>query len=463
MGRDPHLTDVVASGVALGRPEADHTVQVAVDGLAPRTTYWYGFKVVGPEGGPVRSPTGRTRTAPVASVDRLRIGVVCCAHWQTGYFNAYGRLAERDVDLVVHLGDYLYEDNALKERGDRRHDPAGRIATLAGYRARYAQYRTDPDLQRLHRRHPVVAVWDDHELAGNAWRDGAARHDPKTDGPWPARRAAAEQAYREWVPARWPDPSDPSRLWRQVPFGPSLDLLVLDTRLHGRDEPAAGHRSVVGIHRRGRSLLGEAQRAWLAERLGPRAVASTPAGEAPARWTLVLSQVVVAPIHLLAVPPRLRRPLGAVGGGIIVNPGQWDGYPDERTRLLRLLAGRPGDVVVVSGDLHSSWAAQLEPEDGGPPVAAEVVAPAVSAPSFARALAPPVQGGRRLLEWAIRRSNPHVRYVDTAGHGYLLLDVTAGHVDAEWWHVDTKLRRAPGEHLAARWRVLHGDPVLRPA
>lgn len=434
----------MARGRAEAGPAGDFTVRVEATGLDPATTYWYGF-----EAGGASSPVGRTRTAPAGPVDRLRLGFACCAHFTTGFFNAYGRLAERELDLVVHLGDYLYEDEPRKNRGTRLHRPSGRLLTLADYRARHAQYKADPDLRALHERHPIVAVWDDHELAGNAWRDGAARHDRRTDGDWEARKEAATRAYLEWMPVRLPDPSDPLRLWRRLPLGDLCDLLVLDTRLAGRDRPAAGRRPILGLWRRDRALLGEAQWSWLGEELA-----------APgARWHLLASQVMVAPVHLVAVPRGLER-LGAVGGGLVVNPGLWDGYPAERERLFGLLDGRGGDTVVVSGDLHSSWAAELH--RGGEPVTAEFSAPSVSAPSFARALAPPVPGGRRLLEGVIRAQNPHVRFVETRGHGYVVLDVTPERVEAEFWHVATVGRRDRGERLAAAWSVQWGNPRLVP-
>ncbi|MCA1842344.1 MAG: alkaline phosphatase D family protein, partial [Actinobacteria bacterium] len=372
------------------------------------------------------------------------------AHYATGYFNAYARLADRDVDLVVHLGDYIYEAEAKREQWTRFHRPRGRCLTLPDYRARHGQYKTDPDLQRLHARHPMMAVWDDHELAGNAWWDGAAGHQRWQDGDWAHRRAAAVRAYREWMPSGLPDPSDPLRIWRTVGLGPLADLFLLDTRLVGREAPAAGRRPVVGVHRRDRSLLGPPQWQWLETELG---------AETRHRWALVASQVVVAPVHLIAAGGALGRRLGAVGGGLVVNSGQWDGYPEERERLLKLLARRRGESLVLSGDLHSSWVSMLAPEDGrGEPVVTEFTVPAVSAPTFARALAPKVRGARSLLEAAIRRANPHIRWVDTAGHGYLLLDVTAERVEGQWWHVDRVGRRTDNERLAATWSIRRGDP-----
>ena len=451
MAADEAMAEPVASGSATAAPDGDHTVHVTVSGLRPATTYWYRFTAAGEH-----SPVGRTRTlpAPDGPTGRLRLGVVCCAHYATGYFNAYARLADRDVDLVVHLGDYIYEAEAKRERWTRNHRPRGRCLTLLDYRARHGQYKSDPDLQRLHARHPMVAVWDDHELAGNAWWSGAAGHDPRSDGDWPRRRAAAVRAYREWMPTRLVDPADPFRIWRTVRLGTLADLVMLDTRLAGRERPAAGRRPVVGMRRRDRGLLNPEQWEWLEAELA--------GGATGARWTLLASQVVVAPIHLLAAEGALGRLLGATGGGLIVNPGQWDGYPNERDRLLRLLAQRRGEALVLSGDLHSSWVARLAADDGRrEPLAAEFTVPAVSAPTFARALAPKVRGARSVLEWAIHRANPHVAWVDTASHGYVVLDVSAERVEGQWWHVDRVGKRTDRERLAAVWSLDRGDPEPR--
>jgi len=222
-----------------------------------------------------------------------------------------------------------------------------------------------------------------------------------------------------------------------VRLGRLADLVILDTRLVGRDRPAAERRPVVGVRRRDRSLLGPAQWKWLEETLGNR---ESTAG----RWTLLASQVVMAPIHLLAAGGAVGRRLGAVGGGLIVNSGQWDGYPDERERLLALIGRHPGEALVLSGDLHSSWVSELRPSDGaGPPVAAEFTVPAVSAPTFAR---------------VIRRANSQVAWVDTAGHGYVLLDVTPERIESQWWHVERVGKRTDRERLAATWSVARGDP-----
>ena len=277
----------------------------------------------------------------------------------------------------------------------------------------------------------MVAIWDDHELAGNSWAGGAARHEPATDGEWRPRLEAATRAYREWTPLRLPDPSEPLRLWRAIRLGNLVEVLMLDTRLAGRAEPAAGRRPVLRVWDRRRRLLGKDQWRWLEREL------SRPA----AGWRLVASQVMVAPV---AVAP----------GRLGVNPGMWDGYPGERDRLLKLLGAHRGESVVVSGDLHSSWASDLGP-------AVELTAPAVSAPTFAQALAPKLPGARRGLEWVLRMANAHVRYLDTARHGYVVLEVTPDELEAQWWHVATVRHRDPAEHCAARFTVTRGEPRWR--
>ncbi|MDQ4132991.1 MAG: alkaline phosphatase D family protein [Actinomycetota bacterium] len=434
---DPALKIVAAEGTAAAQSEHDFTVHVDVGGLRPSTTYYYRFATASDA-----SPVGRTRTAPSGSTDRIRLGVVSCANWSHGFFNAYRCLAERDVDLVLHVGDYIYEDGDGWEEVERVHQPRRRLRTLADYRTRHAQYRTDRDLQHLHQRHPMVAVWDDHDVAGNSWRDGAADHDPAEDGDWYERRAAATRAYLEWLPVRSPAGQD--RIYRSFDFGDLAHLMVLDTRLEGRDRPVAdGERPAATIETRDRSLLGPEQRAWLRAEL----VSSS------SRWQLLGNQVMMAPLRLVEVPAPLRGLThGLVAGGAGVNAGQWDGYPGERAALFDLVT-QAGirNLVVLTGDLHSSWAGELtlDPGERAPVVGVEFVTPSVTSRSFAEELAPPVPGVRALLRRVVARQNPHFRYFDLEGRGYLVVDVDAERLQAEFWHVDTVGQRGAGERLAA--------------
>jgi alkaline phosphatase D len=438
VARDPDLRDVVAGGTAATGPDVDHTVKVDPGGLEPATTYWYRFTV-----GAQQSPTGRTRTAPAAAapVANLRLGLVSCASYAAGLFHAYRNLARRDVDVVVHVGDYLYENGRHSGNGPRQHPP-DRAVNLEGYRTRHALYKTDPDLQALHSRHPMVAVWDDHELAGGAWSGGAHEHSLRRHGPWSDRKAAAVRAYWEWMPLRPPEREVPERVYRMLRWGDLADLALLDTRLIGRDEPVGrGKGVVVKVSDTGRSILGPAQRSWLETEMA----AST------ARWRVLASQVVLAPIPLAA--------------GRLLNPGQWDGYPDERDWLYRLLAAARGplpggrlpgaNVAVLSGDIHSSWANEL-------PVGAEFVGPSVSSPAFADVLVPGGRLGAALSERVFRWQNRHVRMVDLRHHGYVVADVTPERIQADWWHLDTVTAASPVESFAGGWQLLWGRPGLTP-
>ncbi len=428
---DPGFDDVVAKGTATTGPDDDFTVKVDVGDLDPATTYWYRFEAPGADG--ALSPVGRARTAPALAepVADMRLGLVSCASLPAGRFHAYRNLAARDVDLVVHVGDYIYENDRHARTEVRPHQPRPAAVSLSHYRARHAQYKADPHLRALHARHPMVAVWDDHEFAGGSWRDGAAYHDDRYDGPWAARRAAAVRAYREWMPVRWPGEGD--RVYRSFHWGDLVDLAMLDTRLIGRDRPLHGaDRVVFAVRDRGRSLLGGPQREWLAAELS----AST------ARWRVIGSQVVVAPIGLVA--------------GRLVNPGQWDGYPDERDWLYTRLAEAGGNAVVLSGDIHSSWASDL-------PVGAEFVTPSVSSPSFASILVPGGVLGAKAAEAVFRWQNRHLKFVDLRRHGYVVVDVTPERVQADWWHLDSVVRASPAERWAGSWRLDWGGTGLVPA
>ena len=437
IGPTAHPASAVARGTTATTGERDFTVHVDVRGLEPATAYWYGF-IAGGSG----SAVGRTRTAPapssaVTTGDRLRIGLTSCANWPCGFFNAYANLAARDLDLVVHVGDYIYENNgpSRRARSVRAHRPRGAIVTLDDYRARHAQYRTDPDLQALHARHPVAAVWDDHELVGGAWHDGASAHDPARHGPWEARREAAVRAYLEWIPIR---ARAPRSVHRTLHLGPLGDLVMLDTRLAGRDRPANdGNGPTLRVSYRDRSLLGAEQWRWL----------DAEVTTSSARWLLVGNQVMLAPLRALNV-----------AGGMGVNASQWEGYPAERDRLYDLLRrrGRATNVAVLSGDLHSSWASDL-------PVGAEFVSPSVTTDNFAKTVLPPVPGIAALVRRIFLSQNRHIRMADLLQHGYVMVDVTAEAVQADWWYVDTIARRDPSEHWGGGWRLVDGELGLRAA
>ncbi len=237
VAKDREFNQVVAQGQTQSSAERDYTVKVDATGLKPNSQYFYRFTVDGRH-----SAIGRTRTLPVGDVASFRIGLASCSNYPQGYFNAYRHMAQSDIDLVLHLGDYIYEypegryanPIALEELG-RHVEPLGEILTLEDYRMRYGLYRTDVDLQLVHQQHPFVCVWDDHELTNNTWHSGAENHNDG-EGDFFQRIRAARQAYDEWMPIRTHAEGDQGPIYRAFEIGNLADLIMLDTRLHGRDK-----------------------------------------------------------------------------------------------------------------------------------------------------------------------------------------------------------------------------------
>lgn len=442
IARDPELVDVVAEGIERARAAADFTVKVDVTGLEPATTYYYEFSA-----GSEHSPVGRTRTLPRTGVRHARLAVVSCANYPAGYFNVYRLIAGReDLDLVVHLGDYLYEyGNEVLGDGtplDRVPEPNRELLTLEEYRARHAQYKRDADLQALHRQHPMIAVWDDHEVANDAFEGGAVNHQPDSEGDWELRKRIALQAYLEWMPVRTGGAGEGSRIYRAFTFGDLFDLIMLDTRFAGRAPALTGNCDSSGLDDAERSVLGETQEQWLLDTLR----SSSARGSS---WRLVGQQVMFAQ-------------LSDAAQGCVMHPDQWDGYPQSRARLLQALAeGTFGNILLLTGDAHASWAsdiaknpfdaAEYDPATGDGSLAVELVTPAVTSPGSAADVS------------QILQTHPHIKLAETTRRGYLLLDVTGERVQAEWYFVATVEERSAREELGALLQVRDGEPRLVPA
>ncbi|MEM8799467.1 MAG: alkaline phosphatase D family protein [Pseudomonadota bacterium] len=245
---DEGFSNIISSGTASANADRDYTVKVDATGLTAGTRYLYRFMV-----GDQISPVGQTRTAPEGAVDRLSLAVVSCSNLPYGYFNAYADIAQRaDIDLVVHLGDYLYEygrggysRDVIEEKG-RVVFPEGEMITLDDYRLRYATYRNDPDLQAVHARHPFIVVWDDHEITNDSWTDGAQNHDD-SEGDFAVRRAAAARAYREWMPIRDVPGTPNDQIYRSFDWGNLVSLIMLDTRIIGRNEQLDYRRDLTYV------------------------------------------------------------------------------------------------------------------------------------------------------------------------------------------------------------------------
>ncbi len=450
VARDEELADVAASGTAEVRADADCTVLVDVDGLEPATTYWYRFTA-----GEETSRTGRTRTLPAPGADpgSVRIAMVSCANLARAPLAVARALAAvDDVDLVFHAGDYIYEDDGTK--GDIPVEPPRYLVTLDDYRTRYRQARRDTDLQQLHERHPMVAVWDDHDVADNTWDDGAKAHDPEEHGDFHERLAQANRARQEWVPIRYPDPSDDRRMWRSVVLGDLAELVVLDTRLGGRDkQPDEGE----DLDDPDRHLLSEPQWAWVEERVTDR---TRP-------WCLLASQV---PISVMELPMPdhldLDGPLPdgyTLRDGIALCTDQWDGYRTERRRLVEMLDRRGGGTVVLSADIHSSWVFDGPFNRDLQPVAGELTGSSISSTTMGGNLG---EVATRLAE-RVAGSMDHVRWVDLDEYGFVLVDVTRDAVEGSFWAVDPYDRTATARRMSAwsigpgrgaRWERVDGAP-----
>ncbi len=436
LARDEDLNDVVASGTASVRTDRDDTVVVDVDGLDPRTTYHYAFTVDG-----VRSAVGRTRTLPDGPTDRARIAVVSCANLARAPLTVYRAVAGvEDLDLVLHLGDYIYEDGG--EKGHIPVDPPHDLVTLDDYRARYRQARADTDLQQLHTRVPMVAIWDDHDVADNTWDGGAKAHDPEEHGPWEPRLEAATTARQEWVPARLRDPDDEGLLWRSVALGDLAEIVLLDARLGGRDEALDSAGGDGDLDSPDRAMLSEEQWAWATERLT----------DTSHRWSLVCSSVPVSRMHL-PMPGKVDLDAGLPEGytirdGVAVCTDQWDGYARERERLAEVLGRRGGSAVVLSADVHSSWVFDGPFAPDGEPVAGELTGSSVSSTTMGGNLGAGATG----LAERIGASMDHVRWVDLDDYGFLVVDVDADRVRGEVWAVDPEDRTATA-HRRTAWDI----------
>ena len=457
---DPALTQVVARGTSKTNPGRDFTVKVDALGLKPGTTYYYRFTCEG-----VDSPVGRTKTLPTTGVSSLRFAVVSCSNHAYGYFNAYARIAARaDLDLVMHLGDYLYEYGAGQYGNVRTPEPAKEIVTLDDYRLRHAQYKRDADAQAMHRQHPLIAIWDDHETANNAFKTGAENHQPATEGDWAARVAAALQAYYEWMPVRPVDTTNLRDNHRNFVYGDLAEMLMLEERVNARSEQlttavhatpfgAGFSTSDPGYGDPTRTLLGDAQEAWLVNRLRTT----------PAQWKLLGQGVMFA---------QLKAPGSnqATDPGLyFINSDQWDGYEPARNRIFAGIQGdashpQVNNVVVLTGDIHSSWAADLHPNPYNPALydkttgagslAVEFVGTSVSSPGIDTDTTGAVAG-------AIKFYNPHFKYVQLTRRGYLLMDVNRDRVVGEWWYVDTVASPSNVETFATAFEVRTGENRLR--
>ncbi|MFM7404110.1 MAG: alkaline phosphatase D family protein [Erythrobacter sp.] len=429
----------VAEGSVTAAPGRDWCAKVIATGLAPGR--WYFFRFLAPDG--TASPTGRTRTLPEGPLAQFRMAVFSCSNFGYGWFNAYGHAVEaNDVELAVHLGDYIYEygagtyPNPGQGTPERVLAPTTEIVALTDYRLRYATYRADPDLQRMHQVLPMIAVWDDHESANDSYKDGAQNHQPDSEGDWAVRKAAAKQAYREWMPV-----SDAPYAAYKV--GDLATLLRIDTRLEGREEQFSLEKVMAGASEpqaltaalakfrdgdwanKERQLLGPAQEAWLAEALAKSTADNT-------HWQVLVQQVLIGklktPRNLIAqmgsglpdfVTKRLKAAAMASEVGLPLNMDAWDGYPAARERVFKAALKADANLLVLAGDTHNGWAFELAQD--GAAVGTELGVCSVSSPGFESYLTfvkPDVLAGALVAE------NAELKWADTSQRGYMTVELT---------------------------------------
>ncbi|MEU2109741.1 alkaline phosphatase D family protein [Streptomyces sp. NPDC019507] len=451
VAEDRGFTRVVAGGVTTATAATDHTVKVDVRGLLPATAYFFRFT----SGGTV-SATGRTRTAPAAdaAAPGVRFGVVSCANWESGYFAAYRHLAARaDLDAILHLGDYIYEYGTGGYPADeyvvRRHEPAHEITTLADYRTRHGKYKTDGDLQALHAAHPLVAIWDDHEIANDAWAGGAENHTPGTEGDYAARAAAAKRAYFEWMPVRT---STEGTVYRRLRFGKLADLHLLDLRSFRSQQASVGSGKVDDPER---TITGRAQLDWLKSGLA----------SSDATWKLVGTSVMISPVAFGSVPAHLLGPIAELLGlpkeGLAVNVDQWDGYTDDRKELLKHLTDRGiRNTVFLTGDIHMAWANDVPVKAATYPLsqsaATEFVVTSVSSDNLDDLLHVAPGTLSVVAATAVKAANRHVKWLDMDHHGYGVLDVTAERSQMDYYTLSDKTRPDATASWARSYRTLNG-------
>jgi len=424
VAEDPAFENVVLAENLVTGPERDYTVKFDAAGLLSEQHYWYRFSV-----GDQHSPVGRALTLPMPGqyAEHLRFAVCSCSSYPHGYFSVYRMIANRsDLDFVLHLGDYIYEygDGEYGDNAGRLLDPNHEILVLDDYRRRYAHYRRDVDLQAVHQIHPFITVWDDHETADNSYKDGANNHN-EGEGEWTARKTQAIQAYFEWMPIRPPTASEDS-IYRSFRYGDLADFVMLDTRIEGRikqlDNPADPARVDA------RDLLGQSQKEWFKNKLAT----------AQNTWKIVGQQVMFAQLQLLEIQRLLPGvPTNDFSPLVAINMDQWDGYPSEREEILDFVEENAiKNMVVLTGDIHSSWANELYKSSAiltsgvfEEPLGVEFVTPSVTSPGFP-------DGAAELVSAVLPVVNPHMKYTDLKNHGFILMDVTHQRAQAEFYYAD---------------------------
>ena len=459
---------VIATNEMITGPWRDWTVKITLDSLHPGVRYYYRF--IGQDGSV--SPVGRTKTLPLNAVARFGLAVFSCSNLPVGIFNAYAHAAVRDdIDATLHLGDYFYEYARGTYPADSPRwnlvEPTTELIHLADYRLRYASYRADPDLQAVHANHPMIASMDDHESANDSWEGGAQNHQVE-DGNWAARRSAAMQAYREWMPVD-------DMPYKSYAIGDLATLLRTDTRLLMRSEQPPVERLLAGSdvaaalaafkatnwHDPAQTMLGTTQESWLAHELRASTKAKKP-------WQIIGTGTVMGDTFLpkeaarwLAVDASDRAKQYTLAGialskaGLPFNFDNWGGYPAARARLLSSAQSASANLIMLSGDSHNAWAYELS--NAGRPAGVEFAGHSVTSAGYE---ASTVGIDPAVVAAALIRSSPELQWADTWRRGYMTLTLTPATVTNEWVFMKTITERSTMTFPPQRMRVRSGRSRL---
>lgn len=439
VAEDEGFRRIVRRGSVMAAPEAGHAVHVEVEGLRSDRPYWYRFEADGEQ-----SPAGRTRTtpAPGAPVDLLRIAYGSCQKYEAGFFGAHSHVAAEAPDLILFLGDYIYEQDPGSRNAVRLH-PNPESKDIAGYRVRYGAYKADPQLQAAHAAAPWMTIWDDHEVE-NDYR-GERDQDDSDPAAFLVRRAAAYQAYFEHLPLRRrARPVGPAmQLHRSLDWGGLAQLQFVDTRQHRGLRPCvapgSGRAKLVPdcAERRdpARSLLGQPQEAWLLDTLG----------RSKARWNLLAQQALFGEMNV--VDPA------AAAGAVMWNSDGWDGAPATRERIIqRWREAKVANPLVLGGDIHSFAAADVRATPDGPAVASEFVGGSITSFGMDKAAAA-----------RMRANNPRVAHLDGDTRGYARVDLTPDRAEITFRGLANAADANTSVRDLAAFTVESGRPGLQPS
>ena len=476
VAKDVDFKHITATGKVLTTAAQDFTVKVDVTGLAAGQVYFYRFKSASKY-----SITGQTKTL-ATQVQSVQFAVCSCSNFPAGYFHVYKEMAKQDVDVVIHLGDYIYEygmggyatEEAVEMGRALADDNNAEIIRLDDYRKRYALYRLDQDLQAAHQRHPFIVIWDDHELANDTWEKGAENHQSDTEGDFLERKLAALAAYFEWMPIR-PIDDQHIKIYRQFDFGTLVQLTMLDTRIIARNVQLdyANYMTATGLDiakfqadliNPARSLMGVEQRNWLLQKLQQSTATWNVLGQqilmskmfVPAELLMSLAEITAgnpSPETLSKITTQITELLEIKArmdaGDPTVTPEEkarlavtapynldaWDGYFAEREILYGTLAQLKKKVVVLAGDTHNAWASDLSSKDGVL-VGVELATSSVSSPGLEKYLSIPMQQ-LQAFEFAFTSLIDELNYCNLNQRGYLKVRFTAEQVQADWIFVDS--------------------------